>query len=88
MKQPVIFHIGWNACIKCGACVAVCPQEAGFISDFDTIAVGKPCDIACMVCEDICPVTTITHELVEAGINGRGTPYFTFNGNGKKHVEA
>lgn len=41
--------------------MAVCPKEAGFISDFDTIAVNTPCDIACMVCEDICPVTTITH---------------------------
>lgn len=64
MKTPVIFQIGWNACINCGACVAVCPQPAGFISDFDTIAVGKVCDIACMVCEDICPVTTISHEQV------------------------
>ncbi len=60
-KEPVIFQIGWNACINCGACVAVCPHEPGFISDFDTIAVGIPCVIACMVCEDICPVTTITH---------------------------
>ncbi|MBK9017559.1 MAG: 4Fe-4S binding protein [Saprospiraceae bacterium] len=61
MKSPVIFQIGWNACINCGACVAVCPQPAGFTSDFDTIAVNRPCDIACMVCEDICPVSTITH---------------------------
>ncbi|MFZ4477162.1 MAG: 4Fe-4S binding protein [Saprospiraceae bacterium] len=60
-KEPVVFQIGWNACINCGACVAVCPHDAGFISPFDTIAVQKPCDIACMVCEDICPVSTITH---------------------------
>jgi len=60
-KTPVLFSIGWNACINCGACVAICPQEAGFISAFDTIAVDRPCDIACMLCEDICPVTTITH---------------------------
>lgn len=58
---PVLFDIGWNACIHCGACVAVCPQEAGFVSPFDTIAVNTVCDIACMVCEDICPVSTITH---------------------------
>ena len=62
-KPAVVFDIGWNACIKCGACVAVCPQEAGFISPFDTIAVGKACDIACMLCELICPVSTITHTL-------------------------
>lgn len=61
MNQPVLFSIGWNACINCGACVAVCPQPEPFISAFDTIAVDRPCDIACMVCEDICPVTTITH---------------------------
>lgn len=71
-KQPVIFSIGWNACIRCGACVAVCPQPAGFISDFDTIAVGRPCDIACMACEDICPVTTIAHHPT-AGKNGEPT---------------
>lgn len=65
-KQPVVFEIGWNACIKCGACVAVCPQEAGFTSSFDTIAVQKPCDIACMFCEAICPVSTISHTYVAA----------------------
>jgi len=59
--ESVIFKIGWNACIHCGACVAVCPQKAGFITSFDTIAVDTPCDIACMACEVICPVTTITH---------------------------
>lgn len=62
-KQPVYFQIGWNACINCGACVAVCPQPVNFTSDFDTIAVNEACDIACMVCEDICPVSTITHYL-------------------------
>ncbi len=62
MKHPpVVFSIGWNACINCGACVAVCPQPAGFVSEFDTIAVGEVCDIACMACEDICPVFTIAH---------------------------
>jgi len=65
---PVIFSISWNACIKCGVCVAICPQDAGFISDFDTIAVQTPCDIACMICEEICPVTAITHEII--GTNG------------------
>lgn len=61
-RKPVIFHIGWNACINCGACVAVCPHEAGFISPFDTIAVNEACEIACLICEDICPVSTITHQ--------------------------
>ncbi|WP_420460528.1 4Fe-4S binding protein [Neolewinella sp.] len=60
-QQPVLFSIGWNACINCGACVAICPQEAGFVSPFDTIAVDRPCDIACLLCEAICPVDTITH---------------------------
>lgn len=60
-KEPVLFHIGWNACIHCGACVAVCPQPEPFISPFDTIAVDTPCDIACLVCELICPVSTIGH---------------------------
>ena len=58
--RTVFFAIDWNACIQCGACVAVCPQPAGFTSPFDTIAVHTPCDIACMACEYICPVETIT----------------------------
>lgn len=66
MKNPVIFDIGWNACINCGACIAVCPQPAGFISDFETIAVNTVCEIACMKCEDICPVSTISHLVVMA----------------------
>ena len=61
-KEAVVFEIGWNACIKCGACIAVCPQEAGFISAFDTIAVNESCDIACMHCETVCPVSTIKHK--------------------------
>ena len=64
-QQPVLFSIGWNACINCGACVAICPQEAGFVSPFDTIAVDRPCDIACLLCESICPVDTITHVPVQ-----------------------
>ncbi len=60
-KHPVMFEIDWNACIKCGACVAVCPLEAGFISAFDTIAVDKPCDVVCLACEKVCPVTAIRH---------------------------
>ena len=58
---PVLFSVDWNACIRCGACVAVCPQEAGFVSPFDTIAEAVPCAIACMLCEDLCPVTAIAH---------------------------
>ncbi len=65
---PVTFQIGWNACINCGACVAVCPQPAGFISEFDTIAVDEVCDIACMACEEICPVFTIAHTLVQPAV--------------------
>ena len=60
-KRPVSFKIGWNACIQCSACIAVCPQGPEFVSPFNTIAVDTPCDIACMNCEDICPVSTIFH---------------------------
>ena len=60
-SRAVYFDINWNACIQCGACVAVCPQPAGFITSFDTIAVDKACTIACMACEYICPVETISH---------------------------
>jgi NAD-dependent dihydropyrimidine dehydrogenase PreA subunit len=60
-KDPLVFIVDWNACIKCGACIAVCPQDAGFTSAFDTIAVDRPCSIVCMDCEKICPVTAISH---------------------------
>ncbi len=61
-RNPVVFDIDWNACIRCAACIAVCPQDAGFVSAFDTIAVDEPCGIACMACEEICPVTAISHD--------------------------
>ncbi|MEM1217907.1 MAG: 4Fe-4S binding protein [Bacteroidota bacterium] len=67
-REPVLFQIGWNACIQCGACIAICPQKESFVSAFDTIAVDRPCDIACMKCEDICPVTTITHIPVPSAV--------------------
>ena len=60
-RKPVLFIIDWNACIKCGACVAVCPQKKSFISPFDTIAIDRACGIACMDCERVCPVTAINH---------------------------
>lgn len=60
-RTAVIFNINWDACIKCGACVGVCPQPANFTTPFDTIAVNTPCNIACMACDKICPVTAITY---------------------------
>lgn len=58
----VVFRIEWNACLRCGACVAVCPQEAGFTTPFDTIAIDTPCYIACLACESVCPVSAITSQ--------------------------
>ena len=63
-KDPVAFTINWNACIKCGACVAVCPLDAGFISSFDTIAVDTPCNVVCLACERVCPVSAISNNPV------------------------
>jgi ferredoxin len=65
-KEAVVFDVTWNACINCGACVAVCPQPGGFTSSFDTIAVNTACDIACMFCEAVCPVDAITHRQVSS----------------------
>ncbi|MEZ4699137.1 MAG: 4Fe-4S binding protein [Rhodothermales bacterium] len=67
MAEPVVFEVDWNSCIRCAACIAVCPHPPGFVSPFDTIAVDTPCDIACMRCEAVCPVTAIRHESVPAG---------------------
>ena len=63
-KDPVAFTINWNACINCGACVAVCPLDAGFISSFDTIAVDTPCNVVCLACERVCPVSAISNNPV------------------------
>ena len=65
-RKSVLFMIDWNACIKCGACIAVCPQKFGFTSPFDTIAIDRACGIACMDCEKICPVTAISHRQATA----------------------
>ncbi|MBK9982276.1 MAG: 4Fe-4S binding protein [Saprospiraceae bacterium] len=65
-SEAVLFSISWNACIQCGVCIAICPQELPFVSDFDTIAVHTPCAIACMICETICPVSAITSVLRSA----------------------
>ena len=64
-KHPVLFDIDWHTCIRCGACVAVCPQPDDFTTPFDTIAVDVACDIACMLCQRVCPVTAITHRVAE-----------------------
>lgn len=63
-KEAVLFTVSWNACIQCGACVAVCPQPPGFTTNFNTIAIDRPCDIACMFCETLCPVSAITHTTI------------------------
>lgn len=64
--EPLVFGIDWNACIRCGACVAVCPLTGGFTSAFDTVSVTEPCGVACLVCEKVCPVTAITHRAATA----------------------
>ncbi|MFQ5577432.1 MAG: 4Fe-4S binding protein [Anaerolineae bacterium] len=58
---PLIFAIDWNACIQCGACVAVCPQPAGFTSPFNTVPFDRPCRIGCLDCETVCPVSAVSH---------------------------
>jgi ferredoxin len=70
-RPPVTFEINWNACLKCGACVGVCPLPPGFTTPFDTIAVNTPCDVVCMACEKICPVSAITvHPVPQWTANG------------------
>lgn len=61
VSEPLVFAIDWGACIRCGACVAVCPLQGGFVSPFDTISVTDVCGVACLVCEKVCPVSAITH---------------------------
>jgi len=65
--RPVVaFQVNWYACIQCGACVAVCLQRQPFISAFDTIALDRPCHIACMQCEKVCPTSAIVSRIVQS----------------------
>lgn len=61
-KRALRFVVDWQSCIRCGACIAVCPHPEEFTTAFDTIAVDTPCVIACLRCEQICPVAAIRHQ--------------------------
>ncbi|RME46172.1 MAG: hypothetical protein D6796_09365 [Caldilineae bacterium] len=64
--SPIVLRVHWPACLHCGACVAVCPQPAGFTSPFETIAVNTACELACLLCEKACPVSAISHRQAPA----------------------
>ena len=46
-------------CIGCGACIAVCPNEAISMKNGKAIIDQKKCN-KCLQCIDICPVQAIS----------------------------
>jgi ferredoxin len=49
-----------SLCIKCGACVSVCPLDAIEATDVNVWANERCTD--CGICEKICPLGAITSE--------------------------
>ena len=45
-------------CLKCGACVGVCPQVAIELKDVGIVNNKKLC-VLCGLCEKVCPVGAI-----------------------------
>ncbi len=43
-----------NRCIRCGACVEDCPQQALCLAEAGVAAAGAPCAL-CFACTDVCP---------------------------------
>lgn len=54
-------RVNWDKCVQCGACVAICPTEALYIKDRNTMEVAfepEKC-IACELCIRPCPPRAI-----------------------------
>lgn len=51
--------INLNKCLRCGACAAVCAQNAIDISEFNVIYDEGECNM-CLVCVKTCPLGAIS----------------------------
>jgi len=50
-----------SICMRCGACVGTCPENAMFLEEFKVI-VNEDC-IACKLCLRTCPVGALTMDV-------------------------
>ena len=64
-KIPWDPKIGYDKCITCGKCVDFCHMSAFKFEEKDgkkkTVVTPNQCVVFCRGCEDICPVSAISH---------------------------
>lgn len=53
-----MWSIDKSKCLRCGACVGVCPKTALELTEFGPTCDAKKC-ILCGLCAKICPVGAI-----------------------------
>ena len=53
--------VNMQKCDICGTCVAVCPADAIYVSEFEVTIDNEKC-IDCLKCLIVCPERAITEE--------------------------
>ena len=54
-----MIRIDVNKCLRCGACAAVCSQDAIDISEFNVVYDESSCN-SCLICVKTCPLGAIS----------------------------
>jgi len=57
-KGGIVWSIDKSKCLRCGACVSVCPKLALELTENGIVCDRKKC-ISCGACAKICPVGAI-----------------------------
>ena len=53
------WEINREKCLRCGACVSVCPELALILREEGIVHDGDRCTL-CGICERVCPIRSIT----------------------------
>lgn len=54
-----MIRINLNKCLRCGACAAVCTEDAIDISEFNVVYDESRCN-SCFICVKTCPLGAIS----------------------------